>query len=470
MQPLPLIAIVALVIIGCPAHPGKGLAITVQFAPSSQARCVIVGVNEAGDSDSIETDRIFRGESDSLVVGVQPTRHVSGPVVPWVHGFATEDCTGPVAEEVTSQSVIDLDVSGVQSITLTLEPPEPDAGAGGGGGSVAGGGAGGGEAGGGSGGGAIGGGGGQAAGGGNEPPTVLSRTPANLAIDISTGERPTATFSEEMDAATLTSLTFTLEHAGAPVTGAVSYAAGTHVATFVPSVALRGNEVYVARVTVGVTDVAGLALVANQTWSFTTLPLDLGTAQTYSVLGSTVTNTGPSALGGDLGVTPGVTISGFPPGTVTGATHAGDAASAQARIDLLAAWADAVSRSPTNTISGDLALSTFNAGVHHAPAAVSLSTTLTLDAEGDPNAVFLFQLDGAFNTAEASSVTLVNGAQASHVFWLSVGAVTVGAAASFKGTIIGAAAVTLGAASVMQGRALTLEGTVTLSSNALVRP
>ena len=83
MQPLPLFALVALVIVGCPARPGNGLSITVQFAPSSQARCVIVGVNEAAGSDSIETERISRGDNDSLVVGVQPTRHVSGRVVPW---------------------------------------------------------------------------------------------------------------------------------------------------------------------------------------------------------------------------------------------------------------------------------------------------------------------------------------------------------------------------------------------------
>lgn len=298
----------------------------------------------------------------------------------------------------------------------------------------------------------------------------MSRTPANLAIDVSTGARPTATFSEAMDAATLTSLTFTLVRAGTPVTGFVSYAAATHVATFFPSVALLGNGLYTARVTVGATDVAGLGLVADHTWSFTTVPLDLGSAQTYSVLGSTVANTGFSDLGGDLGVTPGLTISGFPPGTVTGATHAGDAASAQARLDLLAAWGDAAGRTPNDTISGDLALLTFNAGVHHAPAAVSLSTTLTLDAQGDPNAVFLFQIDGAFDTAAASSVNLINGAQASHVFWQSVGAVTLGAASSFKGTILGSAAVTVGAASVLQGRALTLNGMVTLSSNPITTP
>jgi hypothetical protein len=298
----------------------------------------------------------------------------------------------------------------------------------------------------------------------------MSGTPANLALDVSTGTRPTATFSEAMDGATLTALTFTLVHAGIAVPGAVSYEAATHVATFVPGVALLGNVIYTVRITIGATDVAGLGLVVDHTWSFTTVPLDLGSAQPYSVFGSTVSNTGFTTLPGDLGVTPGLTISGFPPGIVTGATHAGDAEAAQARTDLVAAWDDAASRVPTNTINGDLALLTLHAGVHHAPAAVSLSTTLTLDAQGDPDAVFLFQIDGAFDTAAASSVNLLNGAQASHVYWQSLGAVTLGAASTFNGTILGSAAVTVGAAAVLRGRALTLNGMVTLSGNAIVRP
>ena len=273
-----------------------------------------------------------------------------------------------------------------------------------------------------------------------------------------------------MDAATLTSATFTLVQGPTSISGAVTYVAATQSATFTPSAPLGPNLIYTATLTQAASDSAGLPLAANHTWSFTTTALDLGTARTYSVLGASVSNTGPTTLAGDLAVSPGSAIAGFPPGTSSGAIHAGDAQAAQARADLLVAYNDAAGRASTANVDGDLAGRTLNPGVYRSAAALSLSTTLTLDGQNNPNAVFIFQVEGAVSAAAASSVNLINGARASRVFWQVVGAVTLGAGSSFRGTIIGFAEITVGAGTTVEGRALTLNGAVTLSSNSIVKP
>ncbi|WP_426997655.1 ice-binding family protein [Pseudarthrobacter sp. N5] len=194
-------------------------------------------------------------------------------------------------------------------------------------------------------------------------------------------------------------------------------------------------------------------------------PVGLGTAGTYSVLGGTgVTNTGLTVLSGDLGVSPATAIVGFPPGVVSGATHAGDSQSAQAQTDLLAAYNNAAARLPTASFSGDNNGRTYTSGVYHTVAAFALTGTMMLDGQGDPNAAFIFQIDAALNTAAASNITLINGAQASRVFWQVLGAAGTGASSSFSGTIMAMGAITIGAGGVVKGRALS-RGLVTLASN-----
>lgn len=194
----------------------------------------------------------------------------------------------------------------------------------------------------------------------------------------------------------------------------------------------------------------------------------LNTANGYSVLaGNAITNTGRTILAGSLGISPGTSISGFPPGMVTGSIHNNDSAATTAQADLTAAYQDAASRAPTAEISGDLAGRTFSAGVYHTAAALSLSTNLTLDAGNDPNAVFIFQVEGALNTAAATRIVLANGAQVSQVFWQVRGAVTMGAQSAFIGSILGFAAITVGASTAIYGRLLSINGSVTLSSNPI---
>ncbi len=193
----------------------------------------------------------------------------------------------------------------------------------------------------------------------------------------------------------------------------------------------------------------------------------LGAAQTYSVLSGTIaTNSlGATSLSGDLGAS---SVVGFPPGIVGGQTRLGTD-DAQALADLDLAYIDAAGRIPLASFAGDLNGHTFSPGVYHTDAALELTGTLTLDGGGDPNATFVFQVNAALNTAASSEVTLIGGAQASHVFWQVAGAAGIGALASFAGTIMARGAITVGNGADLTGRALS-SAAVTLSTNIITTP
>jgi hypothetical protein len=192
----------------------------------------------------------------------------------------------------------------------------------------------------------------------------------------------------------------------------------------------------------------------------------LGTADSFSVLGgSAVTNTGPSVLEDDLGVAPGTAISGFPPGLVGGAVHANDAVAQQAKSDLVTAYDDAAGRSSTATVSGDLAGRTLVGGVYTSATSLGLSGDLVLDAQGDPNAVFVFQAGSTLTTASGSRVLLIGGAQACNVFWQVGSSATLGSATAFTGTILALTSISLTTAATVDGRALARNGAVTLDTN-----
>ena len=215
---------------------------------------------------------------------------------------------------------------------------------------------------------------------------------------------------------------------------------------------------------------SGLLAVGSQAGAATST-VGLGTTAGYSVLGGqTVTNTGPSTLGGGVGVSPGTAITGFPPGTVAGATHAGDAEAAQAQSDLVIAYDDAVSRAPTASIAGDLVGQTLTAGVYKSTGPIALGGTMTLDGQGDPNAVFIFQIADTLITASASRVSLINGAQACNVFWQVASSATLGTTSSFVGTIMALTSITVATGTVVEGRALARNGQVSLDNNTFTTP
>jgi hypothetical protein len=226
----------------------------------------------------------------------------------------------------------------------------------------------------------------------------------------------------------------------------------------------------------GLVAVTGLLLVvaslsARSTALAAEAPVDLGTAQTYAVLGGqAVTNTGPSILFGDVGVSPGTAITGFPPGIALGVVHAGDTEAGGAQSDLTIAYNDAAGRAPTANIAGELGGLTLTPGVYKASSSIGLTGTLTLDAQGDPTAVFIFQIGSTLTTASASSVSMINGAQPCNVFWQVGSSATLGTNSDFIGTILALTSISVTTGTTVEGRALARNGQVSLDTNVFTEP
>jgi hypothetical protein len=211
-----------------------------------------------------------------------------------------------------------------------------------------------------------------------------------------------------------------------------------------------------------------LAVAGSQSVSAQEVQVGLGTASSFAVLaGSTVTNTGPSSISGDLGVSPGSAVVGFPPGTVTnGVIHAADAVALQAQLDLVTAFNVAAGLTPTAAIVADLGGQTLSPGVYSG-GALGLTGTLTLDAQGNPNAVFVFQASSTLITGSGSNVSLINGANPCNVYWQVGSSATLGTTSTFVGTIMALASVTANTGATVQGRLLAQTGAVTLDNNVV---
>ena len=201
-------------------------------------------------------------------------------------------------------------------------------------------------------------------------------------------------------------------------------------------------------------------------------PVGLGTATPFAVLASsTVTNTGPSVISGDLGLSPGSAVTGFPPGVViNGTEHVADAVALQAQTDLTTAYNDAAGRTPFTVVSTDLGGQTLDPGVYHAASSMGLTGTVTLDAQGDPNAVFIFQMGSTLTTASNSTVSLINGAQACNVFWQVGSSATLGTNTTFVGSILALTSVAVQTGTTVAGRVLASNGAVTLDTNTITTP
>jgi hypothetical protein len=194
----------------------------------------------------------------------------------------------------------------------------------------------------------------------------------------------------------------------------------------------------------------------------------IGTAQSFAVLaGSTVTNTGTTTVEGDLGVDPGLSVTGFPPGLVTdGSIHAGDAVALQAQDDVVTAYVALAGEAPTLDLTGqDLGGMTLVAGVYHFSSSAQLTGALTLDAQGDPSSVFVFQIGSTLTTASNSSVVVINGAQGCNIFWQVGSSATLGTTTAFKGNILALTSITLNTGASVSGRALARNAAVTLDTN-----
>ncbi|HSM44767.1 MAG TPA: ice-binding family protein [Acidimicrobiia bacterium] len=201
------------------------------------------------------------------------------------------------------------------------------------------------------------------------------------------------------------------------------------------------------------------------------ISVGLGTADDFAVLaGSAITNTGPTTITGDVGIHPDSAVTGFGSVTLNGDLHVADAVAEQAKVDLVTAYEDAENRTVTETIATELGGQTLTAGVYDSTAGTfGITGQLTLDAQNDPNAVFIFQMATTLGTAAASSVNLINGADACNVFWQVGSSATLGATSSFVGNILALTSITIGNGATVEGRTLARNGAVTLDTNTITR-
>jgi hypothetical protein len=200
--------------------------------------------------------------------------------------------------------------------------------------------------------------------------------------------------------------------------------------------------------------------------------INLGAATPYAVIaGTTITNTGSTVITGNIGLSPGTSITGFPPGLVSGTTGAANATSLAAQTSAIAAYGVAAGATPFTTVAGgNIGGTTLSPGVYEAASAMQLTGPVTLNAGGDASAVFIFQAGSTLTTASGASVVLEGGAQACNVFWQVGSSATLGSTTSFVGTILALASVTLNSGASVNGRLLAQTGAVTLNDNIITVP
>ena len=312
------------------------------------------------------------------------------------------------------------------------------------------------------------------------PPTVISITPPDLAAGICPDTVVVATFSEAMNPATINSTTFLLAAGSTPVAGAVTYDAPSHAATFTPTSSLALSTTYTATITTGAQDLFGNALASDKIWSFTTSAVKcsstvpLGTACGFGILGATpvVSSVGPTIVTGDVGIWPAASITGFPPGLLTGTKHAADAVAMQAQSDLTTAYNFAAAAAGGQVLTADIGGQTLAPGVYKTTSSQpTLGITGNLTLSGPASGVWIFQIVSTLTTAAGNShVILAGGATAHNVFWQVGSSATLGTNTIFQGTIMAQASITLTTGATLNGRALARTGAVTLDSNPVNVP
>jgi len=309
-------------------------------------------------------------------------------------------------------------------------------------------------------------------------PIVSSTLPLSGANGAAVNSTIVANFSEAMSASSINTTTFNLMQGATVVAGSVSYAG--QAAVFTPMINLSPLTSYSATITTGAVDVAGNPLAANMAWSFITAgtiavvpPSRLGVLRTFEILaGSTVTNTGATTVTGNMGVSPGTAVTGFLPGVLVGTLHAGDPTAAQAQVALTTAYNDAAGRTlDAIVIAGNLGGMTLAPGLYKSTSSLEISSgDLTLDAKGNANAVFIFQMGSTLVTTTGRKVILAGGAQAANIIWQVGSSATLGANSVFKGNILAMASITVNTGASVEGRLLARTGAVTLDSNVATIP
>jgi hypothetical protein len=200
---------------------------------------------------------------------------------------------------------------------------------------------------------------------------------------------------------------------------------------------------------------------------------NLGSAASFVGLASSIlTNTGPGVFVGDVGVSPGTAVIGFPPGTVRrGTIYKAGPVAAQAQIDANSAYNNLAGQTCNIDLTGkDLGGMTLTPGVYCFNTSAQLTGALVLDALGNPLAVWVFQIGSHLTTASSSSVAVINSGQAVNVFWQVGSSATLGTGTRFDGNILADASITLDTGASLIGRALALNGAVTMDTNGTPFP
>jgi len=327
----------------------------------------------------------------------------------------------------------------------------------------------------------------------NIAPTVILTDPVDNAVNVPLNKVITATFSMPMNPLTINFTTFKLSLGTTPVAGTITYSGS--MASFTPTVNLLANSNYTATITTGAQNPAGTALANNYVWDFTTSPtlqgpVVLNTAARFGILAGVgvSNNAGFSVINNlDVGIYPGVrsSVTGFPPAIiVNGAIYASDdltppgtaAMLLQAKTDLTNAYLAAeaaVSPAPV-TVSGDQGGLTLAPGIYKSTSTLSIANgNLTLDAQGNQNAFWIFQIASSFTTigGAGGSVILTGGAQAKNVFWQTGSSATIGDYTSFQGNILALTSITMNSHATAVGRMLARNGAVVMTStNIITKP
>ena len=331
-------------------------------------------------------------------------------------------------------------------------------------------------------------------------PSVISVSPVNLASGVPLNSSVTADFSQAMDASTITDLTFTLKTGTTFVPGTVAYSGTT--ATFTPSGSLLSGNTYTATISADVKNPAGVSIPNDYIWTFNTNAtlggpmVDLKSVEQFGIIaGVGVSNAaGISEIHNlNVGIYPGVrsSITGFPPAIiVNGAMYASDdiappgvpAMLLQAKNDLTAAYlfAEGATAPAPATVSGDQGGKTLAPGIYKSTSTLLIQAgDLTLDAQGDANAVWIFQIASDFTTigggtypsTTGGNVILTGGAQAKNIFWQVGSSATIGNNTSFNGNVLALTTITMNAGSTANGRMLARNGSVTMTStNKISKP
>lgn len=317
-------------------------------------------------------------------------------------------------------------------------------------------------------------------------PDVVFTDPANLDADVALNKTIAATFNVAMDATTFSNSTFTLKEGNNIIAGVVSYSGVT--ATFNPNSDLAANTTYTANITTGVKSVTNKSMLSNHQWEFTTLAnttvlpfIDLKSVGRFGIISGVgvSNNAGASVINNlDVGIYPGArsSITGFPPATiVNGKTYAADDGAAiaamlkQAKLDLVAAYLFAAGLPASATISGNQGGKTLAPGVYKSTSTLSVDgTPLTLDAQGDPNAYWVFQVASTFKTTTGGSIVLAGGAQAKNIFWQTGSSATIGTYTTFYGNILALQSITMDPYAVATGRMLAQNAAVTMTSTNII--